>query len=362
MGAPPPKKNPALLIGLIGGGALLLVLLVGGVLLLRRGSGATETVSDGKGGTVTLPAKSISKAHTHVPPGCDVLMRVDVGQLLALPSVQKHLVPELDAIQQGATDPDAKKVQELLTKAGIDPKKDIKDGVMCAVGIDQGDANEKFVFVLGGELRPEALVPALKEVDGSKVTEISIDGRKAAQGTDKDGSTYIMGQAADAAIVFASDRALYEAAVKDSTTYQSEYNLAVNTEASFVVGKALIDKGATEGGRSNPFTRDLGAVTRVAGILTLANPRGEVRITAKSPADAKKINTTITTLLPAIKRSAGREKSQAGEIEALAAAKTRIDGNDVVVDLPWTTAGVEQAAQKLAELLRQERQKGKISL
>jgi hypothetical protein len=362
--APPPNKgNKGLLIGLIaGGGVLLLVAIVVAAIFVVKGRG-TEEVSDGKGGTVTLPAKLSSKAYNHVPSGCELLVRVDAAQAIALPSVQKHIVPELDALKDATTtDPDAKKMQEVLSKAGIDPKTDIKDVVLCGTGVGGPKSGEKFVFILGGELRPEAVVPAIREVDSAKVTVIDIDGRKVAQGSGSRGDSFLMGQAADGAVVFASDRTLFESAVKDSKIYESEYGLPVNTEAAFVVGSALIEKAGAEAGRGNPFTRDINSVTKVAGTLGLTNPAGQVRITAKTPADAKKINTSINSLLPLLKRSAAREKSQAGELEALAAAKTKVDGSDVIIDLPWTAAGVEQAAQKLAEELKRSRQRGGVSL
>ena len=50
-----------------------------------------------------------------------------------------------------------------------------------------------------------------------------------------------------------------------------------------------------------------------------------------------------------VQRTAGRE-SEFGEVEALRAAKTSANGDETIVDLPWTADGVDQAVTRLQEL------------
>jgi hypothetical protein len=183
---------------------------------------------------------------------------------------------------------------------------------------------------------------------------ITVDGRKAAKKTN--GELLIAGQAADGAVVLANDQALYEGAVRASTAYQATYALQMNAEAAFVVGEQLMQRAKSARTlRGNPFAGSVAATTRVSGSVTLLNsPRAEVRIAMRSDKDAAALVKSIEGLiLPGLKREAARQRSQFGEIEALNAAKVRSEGRDVVLDVPWSEAGVEQAAQKAAELIRE---------
>jgi len=364
-GPPPPKKsNVGLIVGLIaaGVGVVVLALAVVGFLVFRATSAGGGSSPIGSGVVVAvLPAKVSSKAHRHVPAGCELVARLDVAKVIEVPAMKKHLVPVLDDLEaNAANDPDGKDFKDFFQKAGIEPKQDMKDAIICLIGLDKPDHQQKFAMIVGGELRPEVVVPAFTSVESPKPAETTFEGRKVATGKDNEGDPIVVGQAGDGAIVFATDRALFESAVKDSGTFQSEYALPTETEASMVLSKAFVqsamDKG---GGPNNPLSRDVAAISRVVGTLTLANPRGEVRITMLTPKDAQRFNQTITgLLLPGFRQQAAREESQAGEIEALKAAKSRVDGSDVVVELPWTAQGVEQAAQKLAQELKKARSKG----
>jgi hypothetical protein len=337
------------------GGIVLVV-----ALLLFGRSPPGDKVADGKGGTVTLPAKVRGQADKHLPSGCEAVVRVDVAKVLEVPSMQRHVVPALDELEAGApSDPSGKELQEVVRKAGIEPRKDIEEALLCGIDLEKRGSQPRFAMIVGGDLRPETVVPAFEAVEVPKPESSTFDGRKVATGRDDKGAPLIVGQAADGTVIFANDRVLFEQAAKESDNYRTEYDLPTSSEASFVLGRGFVEGALGAAGSGNPFARDLGAVTRVLGVVHLQNPRGEMRITMASARDAARFHQTIqSTILPGFRQEARRQKSRFGEIEALQAAKARVDGSDIVIDAPWTAQGVEQAAQELAKEIRQAKAKG----
>lgn len=362
-GAPPPPKKGGmgLILGAIGGGLLLLGI-VGVVLafFVFRGSSSAVTISDGKGGSVSIPAKVSSRAHAHLPSGCEVLLRYDMAKTSTHPSFKQHLLPAIEDLEKGATtDPDAQKFQEFLRLAGIDAKTDVKELVLCMSGLDGPKSSIKMAFIIGGDLRPEAVVPALQKTDDVVVTTTA-DGRKLASSTSSKGDRMLIGQASDGAIIITNDQTYFDGASRESSLYQSEYAIPTDTEAALVVNGALITR-AIAGDRSNPFAKDLAGIKKISGTIALSNPRAEIRIALGTPAEATKLTAAINQLLPTLKQKLGKQKSEAGEIEAFNAAKVKATGNEVIVDMPWTAAGVDQAAQKLAQAIRDAKKKGNLS-
>ncbi|MCC6551988.1 MAG: hypothetical protein IT372_03060 [Polyangiaceae bacterium] len=349
-GPPPKKSSVGLIIGLVVGGLVVLIGVIAVVMFVFVGGG--------------IGGKTSSKAHAHLPATCEVVLRVDSGGILELDAFKKHVMPALEELQSsgGSAGEDAKEVEAFFRKAAIDPRSDVKEAVLCMSGIDN-PGGQKMAFVFGGEFRPEVVADALRDTSTKdKIEMITIDGRKAAKKTS--GELMIAGQAADGAIVLANDQSLYEAAVKTSAAYQGTYVLPMDAEASFVVTGAFIQRAGASNLRGNPLADDVAATTRVSGVLALKNnPHGEVRVTMKTEKNATDLSQAIEKLiLPGIKSQAGRQKSVAGEIEALNAAKVRAEGKDVVLELPWSAAGVDQAAQKLAQLIRDAKKKKGLSL
>lgn len=367
--APPPKKSAAgLVIALVAiGGVVALGFLVSvGYYGVRRYIERSKAAAAGSATapaatTAALAAKVPSNAHRHLPAGCEMLLRVDVAKALESPAMKKHLLPALDDLEANAgTDPQGRDFKDFFATAGIEPKTDMKEAILCMVGVDKPDDQQTMVMVVGGDLRPEAVVPAFESVESPKPEVSMFDGRKVATSKDKNGSPIIVGQAADGAIVFASDRAMFEAAVKTSETFQSDYKLPVDAEASMVLARSFVQDAMAKGaGPNNPLARDIAAMARVVGTIRLDKPKGELRIAMATPRDAVRFNGMVASiLLPGFKRQTAAGKSEAGELEALRAAKSRVEGSEVVVDLPWTPEGVDLAAQKLAAELRKAKNHG----
>lgn len=325
---------------------------------------AAPSAAPGASGTAAAPAaaaanaKLSSKAVEHLPAGCEVAFHADVAKTLALPAAQKELIPALDELKAKSDTADAKKVQEMLKAADIDPKKDVHSVAVCASGVD-GEA-PKVVVVLGGEFRGESVVPSIVKVEAT--TEVSeLDGRKLMTDKSKKGEPLLLTQAADGAVIIGNDRALVESALKTGTAYKSEYALPVESELSFNVSEALLTRGMAAA-KGNPMIGALGGVKRVFGSLHLTKPGVELHLATASADEATKMSKGLNELLDMLKKGAANEKSKAGEMEALASAKARADGNDVVIDAAWSAEGVEKAASEMAKAIREANKKGDLPL
>jgi hypothetical protein len=352
-----------------GGGGLAALVVV--ALLLLGGIVALMVFLLGrKGGSIaadpsTLPPKQASIAYKHLPPGCEVVVRANLAQVLEVPAVKTHLVPVLDEMQTSdPNDPHGRALEELLRSAGIDAKRDVKDVALCLRGTNLPRNQRKMLFVLGGDLRPEALVPALEQGARSATDKPAVtksDGRLVLR-ANRDGQTLVAGQAADAAIVFTNDEALFAAAMRESSSFLSEYALPTAPEAAVVVGPAAM-RDAVTGGGPNPFLKDLDAVTRIVGTASAAEARLELRLGTTSPQSAKSLLDVYTLVLgPMLKQQLGGARAKAPGVSVLSNAQPRVDGNDFVLSAQGTSADVEAVAKELARALREERRKGSLEL
>jgi hypothetical protein len=313
---------------------------------------------DSPSGAGAAAAKLSSKALEHLPAGCELTVYADVAKTLALPAAQKELIPAIDAADTKSASEGYQEMQKLLKDANIDPKKDLHSVALCANNVDQDD-KQKVVVILGGQFRGDSVASAAPKKDPTDVIS-DLDGRKLLTGKTKKGATIVLTQAADGAILVGNDRALLESALKTGTAYKSEYALAGDSELGFNVSEGLITRALKGGGRPNPMTNSLKGVSRVFGSLRLGNPGVELHLTTASPAEATKMSAGLTELLAMLKKSAATEKSQVGELEALASTKTRVDGKDVVLEATWSKEGVEKAASELAKLIRDKGAKATV--
>lgn len=356
---PPKKGGSGGLVALI----VVAVLLLGGIVTLM----IVMVVK--KGGSIaadpsSLPAKQPSVAYKHLPSGCDMVARANVSQMMDVAAVKTHLMPILEEMQTSAvTDPDARAFHELLQASGIDAKKDLKDVAVCVKGISLPASQQKFLFAIGGDLRPEAVVPAWEKVDrrtAERPTLTKTDGRYVGRVRTLDGDLIVAGQGADGAVVFSNDETLFASAVRESSAFQADYGLPITTEASMTMGPGAVrDALADEG--PNPFLKDLNAITRIVGTASLAEARLELRLVTSSAQAAKSLLDVYNLIFaPMLKQELAKEKAPGADV--LSNAKPRVDGNDFVLAAQGTAADVDAVARELARLLREERRKGGLGL
>lgn len=347
MGAPPAKKSSTgLIIGLVVGALLIVGLAVVGI--------ALYLFSD--------VGKDKSVAHEHLPNTCDIVVRGDIEKIQALPSFQTHVKPALDELTNEATqidDPDAADLKQFLIEARLDPSKDIDEVVACVGDPTQG--KPKFAVILGGEFSTDGIVDAAAR-RGEASERVTIGGRPAVKSkSKKTGELAWLGQAEDGAIVFTNDEALLAAALPRTDAAKTIYKLDVTSELSFVVSNALMARQQGEM-QKNPFTKGLTSISGVSGALGFATPGGQVRLVTTSPAGATSLEKEVSGLLALAKLGLSEKggASKAGELEALQSARTSVQGNDVVVDLPWTPQGVDQAMKLIGDGIREAQKKKAI--
>jgi hypothetical protein len=141
--------------------------------------------------------------------------------------------------------------------------------------------------------------------------------------------------------------------MKRTDAHATIYKLDIVSELSFVVTSALVNK---QQGKLNdsPFTKGLTGIGSVNGSLGFTTPGGQVRLVTASPAAATSLESEIAGLLALAKLGLADKAgpSKAGEMDALKNARTRVEGTDVVVDLPWTAQGVDQLMKLIGDGIR----------
>ncbi len=346
----PKKKGSGGAIALIG----LAVLIVGAVaaVLVLTLSGKTSSISLDPS---NLPPKRSSSAAAHLPSGCDVVMHVNWAKMLELPAVKTHLLPLLEANERSANK-NSKAVAELIQKVGLDRQNDLKDIGACVVGLTAPRSQQKFVIVVGGELRPETLIPALTQVDIRHTTSVDVskkNGRYLAKLTATDGSVFSMSQAEDGALIIANDDGLFEAATPTGSSKLRDYALSETAEASFALSAEAFRKAVGTAG-ATPFTKDLNDVTRLVATASFKEPLVEVRVSTASPQAAKSLADIYALILgPMIKSEISRVRGSLPFAPMLMNAKAEAVGNDLVVSAKGSPEDVEAAVKQLVQLIEQ---------
>lgn len=350
----PKKKDRGALVALIGAALLLLAGIVGVLIYVLSSKGGSIAADPS-----SLPPKQASSAYKHLPIGCDVVARANVAQMMELPAVKTHLVPVLDELQaSGASDPGTKPFSDFVALAGVDAKRDLKDVAACVKGLNGPASQQKVLFVIGGDLRPETVVGALEKVDlrrRDKVEVSKVDGRLVARSRTSAGASFIAGQAADGAIVLSNDEALFASAASGTSAYESEYALPLAEDGVATVGSAAMREAVARGG-PNPFLKDVNEIMRAVATVSLANAKIELRLVTTSAQAAKGLLDIYSLMLaPMMRQELSRAKGKAPGVEVLMNAKPTVDGKDFVLAAQGTPADVEAALRELARILREQK-------
>ncbi len=344
--APAKRSRTGLIIGLVIGALILLGAVVGGLALYY--------FSDA--------GKDRSVAHEHLPSTCDIVARGDIAKIQSLPSFQTHVKPALDELKDEkikVDDPDAADLKMFLIEARLDPSKDIHDAVAC-IG-DPSASKPKFAVILGGEFSTTGVVDAAAR-RGDSPERVTVAGQPAVKSKSKKSGEYVwIGQAEDGAIILSNDEGLLAAAMKRTDAHSTVYKLDVASELSFVVTAALVTKQQGQL-KSNPFTKGLTNISGVTGSVGMATPGGQLRLVTASAASAATLEKEVSGLLALAKLGLADKagQSKAGEMDSLQNAKTSVQGSDVVVDLPWTAQGVDQAMKLFGDGIREAQKKKAI--
>ncbi|MBL9028247.1 MAG: hypothetical protein JNL21_39000 [Myxococcales bacterium] len=266
----------------------------------------------------------------HMPAGCQVVLTLNASKVLAHPIVAKEIVPLIEQKLSAppGSDEDVKKLQEFLKVTGLSLK-GLHDGAFCGIGFSKGKGGDTWGLAIGADLKPDSIVPAFEKEGGATV--LDVDGRKALQA--KNGM--VGGQFADGVAGLATNTDVFK---KMNAASAPTYKVDAGRDFSFVVSEELI-KTAIKDDKKTP--EPMKAMNGASGFIDLGAGKAEVRLVTGSPEDAKKLDGLVALLLGEFAKD---QKPGSLEEMLFKTVKTRMDGSDVVLELPIPEAMLSQAA------------------
>ena len=138
-----------------------------------------------------------------------------------MPASQNHLLTVLREVAEGGeTDtPASQRVRSFLRSAGIDPRRDIRDLLVCGANLE-APKGQKLAVVLAGDCVRRRGRRGDRRAEGSELLRCTAGAGNLA--AEQSGDRLTMGQAADGALVISNDRGLFDAAVESSRTAGGE--------------------------------------------------------------------------------------------------------------------------------------------
>lgn len=333
-GAPPPRRNRKILLGVLGG---VLFALVAIPLIVYFGFFHYTKV-----------------ASQHVPAGTTLAIKVDLVDVATYGPVKRNLIPLLDENPSGTAAAAVKRSEKIGDAAGFSPSRDIRELVVCFVGDP-----EHYALVVGGRFPAGKLVPALAKVaaaEGSTEWAQAGDILKAKSGN------YVVGQASDGTAVFASDEATLRAALPASSE-NTRLGLPEEGAVTYAGSAELWKKISTSSYASMLGTlQDLKGIGAFNGTMTLGNnPKMVTQVSVSgNPEDSKatlyRVFTDLRRISELRRRLTNSSTDWAGEEQALGGSVIETKGASVLkVTTPLTYEGVDRGAQNLAQTIRTAR-------
>jgi len=297
-------------------------------------------------GVFSSGSKLKSVAHQHLPKSCQAVVRVNIKSLLKTPAVKKYVVPAID--EKAKESDDADKLARFLITARLDPKKDLKEMVVCFKELDADQPT--FVAVLGGTLLENGIVDAIeRHGDEDKFKKPKeIGDLRVIEGKD---DPVFLTHASDAAFIFGNQLALVKSAAKTGDNHKRRYDLPLDEQVVAVITEDAVVELATQAGKDNPLQDAM----KGAGRLVLSTSLDTGKVTARLGMPDKK---AAEDLVEAIKDLITLMKKAPGGIpDATAAdlvdkATIKAVGKDLVVSVKIPQELIEQGAKEVAKGIR----------
>lgn len=290
--------------------AALLALALAAPALGCGGDEAETSAARAPGAPLVAP----SRAARHLPEGCEAVVHyASTGAAATSPGAAA-----LRALLPGGGD-DQIAIAQLRALGGFDPARDVDSALVC---LTQGGAQQ--VMVAAGDIALGAVLPPLEaEIPGAERRRI---GEVEAMVLTVDERRWIIGQAADGAIVVASSEVLFAAALPESTR-AAELGMHFDAPLSVHAGRAVLERIAAsqvgvvagddgDGGRS-PFAALLaGAV----GLDMSGGAAASLRVEYESAERA-------AAVAPALRDLVDRRTDESTRVQA------RVAGSRVILDV-----------------------------
>jgi hypothetical protein len=304
------------------------------------------------GGTVGLlfalgifgGGKEKSVAHEHLPKACQAVVRVDIKGILKTKPVKEHVVPEIE--DKAKESKDADKLAKFLITAELDPKKDLKEMVICFTDLDAKEPS--FVAVIGGDLKKDGVVNALekhgkkdefkapKEEDGLRVIEA------------KDEEIFITQSNKDAALLFGNKLELIKKAAKSGDDFKG-YDIPLDEQFVGIITEDAVKELSNKAGAQNPLGDKMKNAGRMIVTASLDTGKVEARLGMPDEAAAKELVDGLKGLLDLVKDSPGAD---AEAKEVMSSASIEAKGKEVVVKLTIPKKMIEEGAKEVAKGIR----------
>jgi hypothetical protein len=300
-----------------------------------------------------VPPPAAAGAAAHLPDSCEVALNVNVNRLANHPAIAKEVMPLLDELlaTPSPKDDDFKRFQTFMKSAGLTARS-FHNLAGCVSNIGKGRKSEVFGFAVGGDLKPDSIMSAFEKVREASgkapLTFTEVEGKKVL--TDKD---FALGQFPDGVLGAASSVDIYKRMLKPTDYAAGKYRLDMGKDLSFGLSDDFIAKELK--GKGGKGKEQLEKVKKLSGFIDLSTGTAMVRIGTASAQDAKELDAFATVLASEFKKKASSPKL---EDQLLSKMTNRIEGTDLIVEVPLPADTLNKAATMLADELRKS--KGKI--
>ncbi|MEM9692206.1 MAG: hypothetical protein AAGA56_06665 [Myxococcota bacterium] len=243
-----------------------------------------------------------TKAATHLPDGCEVVVHVDISKILGAPNLKEavaSLQTAIDKTKEKDKD-DPKSFTAFMADAKFDPLKDLKSTAVC---MNEIEAKPKATFAVAGEFKAETMLASFEKTTKEKDVKREKVGDVDALSMDN-GGMYIAA-APDGILVGTANKDKLASLMEPGTAHEA-YKLP-EAPVSVVFGKDLVQKKMKEAGKGGkkPFETYAEKVERAA--LTMDPATGEVKIlfTLTDEKSAIEFGGFLKPILPEIASSPG---------------------------------------------------------
>lgn len=268
-------------------------------------------------------AASGTSAAAHLPAGCGLAMTLDMAKVWAHPAVAKDITPKLEAIlSTPASKPEPKKFQEMLKELNLGPKS--LSSVALCVGV--GGADKAFSLFVGGDLKPNTLLPAFKKL-------VEAEGKgKEKDFQEVDGNTVLtlnddfVGQYSDGVLGISDTLELWKSGSATGTN-AAGYKLAQGHDLGLYLAQSTIEKELMKGRKGDELFKEMKEVT---AFVDLGTRTVNLRISCKDAEGAKKLDAMISLAKGELMKDTS--KVPFGLDKALKDMTQKLDGTDLVFE------------------------------
>lgn len=264
-----------------------------------------------------------ASASAHLPAGCGLAMTLDLAKVWAHPAVAKDITPRLEAfLSTPASKPEPKKFQDMLKELNLGPKS-LSSLALC---VGMGGNDKAFSVFLGGDLKPNTILPAFKKL-------VEAEGKgKEKDFQDVDGSTVLtlnddfLGQYSDGVLGISDTIDLWKSGAATGSNAAS-YKLAQGHDLGLYLSQATIEKELMKGRKGDELFKEMKEVT---GFVDLGTRTVNLRISCKDAEGAKKLDSMISLAKGELMKDTS--KVPFGLDKALKDMTQKLDGTDVVFE------------------------------